>query len=211
MGKNQSKTIVDITNQVIPQVLIQHMQACNSAAGLNQDIVNTGLMFGSNISQSSNISVSCVANFQVDNTVISDIANNIQQQAESQGIALLDALTTNKAEANLILKNKIAPVITTSMMQQVAQNLKQNQAYINRGFMIGSTLTQDSSVVVKAIMDSIASTNLTTDLINNTKQKDKTISNNPLSFLTDIAWYWVLLIMVIVVSIIAGVVLIFTV
>ncbi len=204
MGGNESKSIANIVNEVVPEVIIRNTQGCNSSVGLSQTVTNKGLMLGSTVSNTAEVSVSCLANFKVDNSVITQISNEIQQKADAQGVALLDAISKNKSEVNLQLKNIIAPKITTEMVQKVSVTLTQDQRFKNDLFMIGSVVAQDSDVVTKAIMEAVASTGVIQDIQNKSSQSAKTTSKNPLDFLGDIAWYWIMFLLIIVVAIIAG-------
>lgn len=205
MGPRLSKTTIDIVNEIAPEVIIQHAQNCNASVSQNMQYTNTGFSLFSSREQTASINLSCLANFQMNANIIADIANKIQQTAESEGIALLDALTTSKSEANLKLRNIIAPKITSEVVQRAAINVSQNMQTANMGVELGSNYVQSVDVVVQAIMHEIANTGVAVEIDNNTSQKSSSKSKNPLSFLSEIATLWVVFFLVIIVAIIAAI------
>lgn len=201
MGQKKSKSVVDIVNEVTPQVLIEHMQQCNSSIDQTQRVVNSGIKLFHTTSQTATLSLSCVANFQVTNEVIADISNKIQQKASAEGVALLDIGTNHVAEANLKLRNIIAPKITTSMVQQVSAKISQKQIDENEGIYIGGEIVQRADAVQTALMEAVASTGVAVDIQNQSSQSAETKSNSPLDFLANLGMMWLIFIIVFVVII----------
>ncbi len=204
MGQKKSKSAADIVNEVTPQVLIEHMQQCNAAVDQSQKVVNTGISLFRSTRQTATMSLNCVANFQVTADVIANIANRIQQEAATKGVALLDIGTNNVSEVNLKLRNIISPKITTSMVQQVGAKINQSQIDANAGIYIGGETVQSADVVVKALMDAVAKTGVAVEVENNSSQSAKSTSSGPLDFLANLGMMWIIFVLVFVVLLIGG-------
>jgi len=191
MGQNKSKSLIDMVNEVSTNVLIKHMQNCSSTSLQSQTFTDTGGFYlGFEQSQAAMISQSCIANFKVDNKVIADIANEIQQAAESESVALFDILRFSEAETNLRLKNLVATNISTEMVQSVAISASQEQRFDGYGtVMLFTKQKQSSDIIQKALMGAIASTNLAATIDNETSQEAKVSQSNPLDFFSNIMLY----------------------
>ena len=204
MGPTQSKNIIDIINQVSAEVVIKNMQHCAGSVMQSQTMVLAGTNNNLSQRQDASLNLSCAANFQVDNKVINDITNEIIQKAQAQGYALLSVGGTSSDNITKI-KNEISTKITTEMVQHVVSGIVQQQNMIALAGSVNTNISQvqSASVVQKAIMDAVASTNLATNIAGNFDQRGKSESKNPLDFITNLFsnfYFLILLIIVIVIG-----------
>ena len=70
MGASESKTVADLVNQVSAEVIMRNMSSCSGQSDQYMNINNTGNTWFTNYSQTSSVNMTCIANFQVDNSVI---------------------------------------------------------------------------------------------------------------------------------------------
>ncbi len=210
MGIKNSKTTVNIVNEIVPNVILQHAQNCSANVVQDMTYVNSGFSLFSSKKQTNTINLSCLANFKMNANIVADIANKIQQESETQGIAVLDAISSSKADANLKLQNIIAPKITSELVQRAVVNVTQTMKIMNTGTEIGSSYLQSSDIVLEAIMQEVNNTGLAVDIDNNTTQKSSTKSENPFNFLTNIATIWIVAILLVVVLIVGSIIYIFS-
>jgi len=206
MGGSQSTNITTMVNQTAAQVITQNMMNCSASSAQTQTVNITGSsIFGLSATQTASISQSCVANFQMTTDIANQIANQIQQQATSQSIALLDLVSGSKASNTVALSNMISSNVTTQLVQNAALSAIQTQSINVSGSTVAdATISQSATVIQSAIMGAISNTNLATTVANNTSQSSSATQTNPLAFLTDYLTYIMIFIGIIVLAIIGG-------
>lgn len=202
MGANKSKTLTEIVNETSAEVILQNMQNCQSNTSQVQEVNVTGFGFGNTYEQTANINLSCAANFKMNNDIAMQIANQISQKAETQGIALVGIGTFNKSEAIAKINNRINARITSELVQKTVLRVQQNQILNQGGVQIGATFKQTSAVIQKALMESVANTGLAYEIANSVDQRAITKQTGPFDFLANIWFYFLLFILIIVVAII---------
>lgn len=149
-----------------------------------------------------------MANFNVDNNVITQISNAIQQEAQKQGVALLDILNFDSASAEAHIKSTVSSKITNEVVQETVAKINQIMIAQNAGVMIGGSYSQDADTVVRALQDSISKTGLGTEIENSTSQKAIAKKTNPLDFIFSYFSYIIFAVIFIIVVIVAAIFLI---
>jgi len=201
MGPQTSKNIADIVNETTASVIMQSMQSCMSQSSQTQAISGS---FAFGVSQTANnvMNVACASHFNMTNDLALAIASSIQQKAETQGIALLDTLKMSRAENITNIANRITAKISSNLVQQTIANTAQNQVFADSTVIFASQ-TLDSRTTLKALTDMTANTGIGIDIQNQTNQKGKNTSNNPLSFITD-SIYAMLAVLFFIIVVIVG-------
>jgi len=199
MGQNQSSSVASIVSQAAASVIVNNIQNCSASSSQAQNVVG-GFLFFSDITQTSTINQTCVANFQVTNDITTAITNAIQQAASEQNVALLSALQFNSAQTQAYINNLVSTSITSSMVQNAYTSSLQSQNFLDT-IAIFSTVSQSSSAFQSALETAISNTSLATSLQTNTKQSATQATTNPLDIFGDITEYILIFIVVIILAI----------
>lgn len=199
MGPQLSKNIANIVNQTSAEVLMQNLQTCMSQSSQSQNISGS-FAFGISQSASMVINLNCVSNFQMNNNISMQIANAIQQKADSQSVALLDMLNRPKSENIATISNMISTRISSSMVQNTLASAAQTQN-ISANIAIGISQQLDSKTALDALAKMVATTGIATEIENNTSQKSSATSVNPLSFITDSIYAMLAVVFIIIIAI----------
>jgi hypothetical protein len=202
MGQNKSRSIADIANRVSAEVIMQNMQNCSGSVSQNMSIGNEGLVWGSTYKQTASINLSCAANFQMNSDIAAKIATQIQHEASTKGVALLDVLKFNSSDVQTYIKNSVDVRIKNENVQNASLSIAQNMFGVQKGTVINSTYEQDANTFLEALMGSIATTGFGADIESKTSQKAVTESANPLDFIGDYFLYILIFIFVIIGSVV---------
>jgi hypothetical protein len=207
MGGNSSKNIVNITNEASAEAIMSSLQHCQSQSAQNQT-VSGSFSFGISQTSSMSINVACTNSFQMSNDIALSMANAIQQKAEARGVALLDAVSRNRSENITTMSNLIKAKITTEMVQRAIAQAAQNQS-VSSTVAIGVSQQMTADIAVKALTDMVNNTGLGIEIQNKSSQSATTESKNPLSFITDSIYVFLLFFAIIIGAIIAVVYFVF--
>lgn len=182
MGASHSKSSLDIVNQSIIDVLTTNMNRCNSSINAVQDNTVTGTdIFGRNV-QTVSIDQKCTQAISVDNSMIADMANKIQQAANSNSTTLLPGFSGSANTQKL--KTFLASKITTQNVQQALASV--NAVQINRveagGTSISKTNVQSLTSVQTALQTLLNNNKVAQTLTTDSNQSASATTNtNPIS------------------------------
>lgn len=203
MGPVNSKSFVNISNEIAASVIMRNLQNCSGGISQKQVMANKGSVFFTSQSQDASINLSCASNFKMNNDIASQIASEIKQKADASGVALLSVGGAN-ASAETIIHNAVAVNITSELVQNTIANIQQEQLMANAGMTFAVSQNQSASLIQEAIATAINNTNFSSQIDSMVDNSAKSTSTNPLSFLADMMKWWVILILVIIVVIIGG-------
>jgi len=198
MGANFTQEVLDLVNQTTTNVLMKNMSTCKASSTMNQNVDITGSSWFSWFEQSSSIDMTCLGKFQMNDSIVNQIANEIQQQAINKSIALMNIGQVNGTDIETNLKNIITTNITTEMIQNSLASLKMNQNIVVSGSATGVTVSQSSDMIQKAIMQGVSSTNLANTILNQTKQTSDNELANPLAIFGSFAFIFIIIIIIII-------------
>lgn len=203
MGGSQSKNLTSIVNETAASVIVENIAKCSTSLGQIQNVnINQSWLFGFNSNQDATISQKCVADFQMTNEIATEIASQIQQKAESQSIAVLDLFSGSKSVNQAKISSIVSASISTKNIQEAAISVMQTQnVNVNGSIGFGVNVSQSASVVQKAIMNSVANSNLSNIIENSTSQKSSAKQTNPLAFIGDLFSGYFLFVFLIIVGI----------
>lgn len=212
MGSSQSSTLVDIVNQATASVITNELLSCSSNSKQTQVFApSNSLFFGFSAKQSATISQSCIANFKVDDSIVSKISNQIQQEAAKESVALFDTMHFDSTQAEAHIKNLVSTNITTNLVQNALVSVEQTQIIGGAGnTILGGSVVQTSDTVQKSLMSAISNTSLATTIDNQTDQKSKNSQTNPLDIFGDMLMYIIIFIIVIIVAVVGGIIYLIT-
>lgn len=204
MGPINSKSFVQISNDIAANVIMRNLQQCSGGISQKQVMANKGSVFFTSQSQDASINLSCASNFRMNNDIAAQIASEIKQKADASGVALLSVGGAN-ATAETIIHNSVTTNITSELIQTTIANIQQEQLMANMGMTFAVSQSQSASLVADAIATAIGNTNFSAQIDSMVDNSAKSTSANPLAFLADMMKWWVILILVIVVVIIGGI------
>lgn len=204
MGASQSKTAVDVVNDSIISVVINNVNSCSSSLTQTQQVSFGGFGLFTSASQSATLNVQCLQNINMTNQLSTQIAQQIQQDAVAQSIALLPSYSGSTNTTNLA--NYIQSKVTTNTIQQCAASAVQSQQVAFNGIQIGSAATQTLSLFSKCMQTVLNNNNVSQGLVQDVTQTATATSTNPLSFLSGIfgsITSWIIIGIVMIIAIIA--------
>lgn len=181
MGASQSTNSVSVVNKAIISVLTKNANNCSSNSVQNQQINYSGFGLFGGSSQSSNVSVKCLQNVKMDNNLSTQIAQQIQQQAAAQGIALLPNYNGSTNIGNL--SNYISTKLTDKVIQDCASSVLQNQQNNVGGVQIGLYNSQNVNAVTSCLQKTLNKNKISQGIVQNVNQVATTKTSNPLNFL----------------------------
>jgi hypothetical protein len=181
---NVSTSSVDVINQSIINVILSTAQQCQSGLDSTQTITRSGSSLFSSASQNVNFSLTCLQDVKIDNSLLSSIANAVQQSAQQNGVALLPSFSGSNASANI--KNYLETKITNSVIQNCVASLKNQQSISYSGTQIGVVDSQNVSLVMECLSKSLNNVGVSQGLINSTSSTVKQTNTNPLDFITNL-------------------------
>src|ERR1700678_2032916 len=182
MGVSQSKTSVDVVNNSIINCITNNLNACSASSTQSQQVSFSGFGLFDSATQSATINLSCLQKLTMTNSLSTAIAQQIQQDAEAQSIALLPSYSGASNSTNL--SNYITTNITTNNIQQCATNAIQSQNLTFSGIQIGVSATQTLSLFTTCLQTVLNNNSIAQNIVQNTAQQASATNQNPLSFLT---------------------------
>lgn len=195
MGAAVSLNSVDVVNNSIIDVIVQSSNNCTASVAQQQNVQFSGFSIFSSAKQNLTISLSCIQNVQVDNDLASQMANQIQQQASSQAIALLPGFSGSANTQRL--SNYLTTKITTSTIQNCVANVAQSQNVSFSGVQVGSAAEQTLNTFMNCMQKALNQNNVAQGIVNDVTQKAESKVVNPLDFLGQ---WWVIILVVLVIG-----------
>jgi hypothetical protein len=163
MGGSSSKSNVDIVNNAIISAVISAAQNCSGSLNANQEVVHSGFGLFTGAQQNVTVSTSCLQKVVVDDTLISQMAENITQQAQANSQALLPAFSS--ADANTNLKNYLKTSVTTSFVQNCAAAVNANQQAVYGGIQVGVVDSQNINYFQTCMSNALNSNNVAQGIV----------------------------------------------
>lgn len=200
MGVAVSKTSVDIVNQAIIDVLIENAQSCSAGVEANQTTTLSGFGLFNSFSQDASANVSCLQTIKIDNDLVTSIAEKIQQEAEANGVSLLPGFSGSEGVANI--SNVVKTGLTEKTVQDCAAGALANQSTFASGFQAFIGVDQTADAFSKCMQSALNSNHIAQDLVQDVDQKAKSLLENPLDFLSSLAWAGIVFLIILVVVII---------
>lgn len=184
MGASQSKTSVDIVNNSIINVITNNANNCTANSTQTQQVSLGGFGFLTNVTQSATLNVSCLQKITMTTDLSTQIAQQIQQDAAAQSIALLPSYSGSNSTAKLA--NYIQTNVTTNIIQNCATGAIQSQQVAVSGIQIGASATQTLNLFTKCMQTALNNNNVAQGIVQNTNQTASSTVTNPLDFLSGI-------------------------
>lgn len=184
MGANVTKSSVDIVNESIINVMLESAQNCSAGINSDQNITSSGFGIFGNYSQSATVSLSCLQNLQIDNNLITSMANKIVADTAQTNTPLLPSVNVGDTTTNI--KNVLQTKITQSFVQSCVSALVNHQNQQYSGLQIGTVGKQDVNVMVSCISNALNSNGVAQSIVANTTTSTTQLSKNPFSVITDL-------------------------
>lgn len=199
MGLTHSKSSIDIVNDSIISIMLEAAQNCTQYTDNVQTIQSGGLGLFGTYTQTSKISLTCLQNLQIDNNLISKMADEIISNTQQTNTPLLPSIVNGDVKTNI--KNVLTTKINQSFIQNCAANIKNVQTQIYNGIQVGIVATQDVDVVVSCISNALNNNGVAQSIVTDTSQSQNQTSKSPLSFITDIlsTFSWMIYIVIFVI------------
>lgn len=178
MGASVSQTSVDVVNNSIISAIVSNVNQCSISTSQTQVVDLSGVGIGTSVSQSAVVSAQCLQNIQITNSMLSQMAQQIQSDATANGVALLPSFTGSQNLSNLT--NYLSASVKTESIQKCAVDAVQSQAVSTSGFQIGASATQTLDVVSKCIQSVLNNNNVSQGIVQDVSQTTDSTSSNPL-------------------------------
>ncbi len=178
MGASVSKTSVDIVNNSIIQVITNNVNNCTTNSTQTQQVSFSGWGLFNSVTQSAQLNISCLQNIQMTNELSTQIAQEIQQQAESQAVALLPSFSGSSGAISLA--NYIQTRVTTATIQNCAAGAIQSQQVQFSGVQIGSSATQTLDLFTECMQTVLNNNNIAQGIVQDITQTTTAKTTNPL-------------------------------
>lgn len=184
MGVGQSQTSVDIVNQSIITAITNNVNNCTANSQQTQEVNLSGFSLFNIFSQTAKLNVQCLQKITMTNDLSMSIAQQIQQDAEAQAVALMPSYSGANNTTNLA--NKIQTSVTTNTIQQCAAGALQNQKISASGVQIGNQVYQTLSLFSECMQTALNNNSIAQNIVQDITQTSKSTVTNPLDFLGNI-------------------------
>jgi hypothetical protein len=178
-GSSKSQSTIDIVNNAIISAVLDSAQNCGSALSASQTIVRSGLGLFSGTSQSVSVSIACLQKVVVDNQLLTQMAQNIINAAQSNSISM--PMASSSSNANQNISNYLSTKITTQFVQNCVANVVANQQAIYGGVQIGVADSQSISYFQSCMSDALNSNNVSQGLVQDTNNSANSQTSSPFS------------------------------
>lgn len=180
MGGSSSKTSVDIVNDAIIDAITSNANNCSSQTTQVQDVEHTGFGLFTGAEQTLNVTTQCLQKVVVDNSMVAQMAQNIQQQAAANTVALLPGFSSSRSDTNL--KNYLETKITTQNVQNCANSVDQYQRARFGGVQVGVYDQQSMDAFHTCMADTLNKNNVAEGIVQNVNQSSSaSTDSSPLS------------------------------
>lgn len=194
MGGSNSKSVVNLTSEIITRVSIKIGARYETSIKQDQKtvIVNNGFSFwdSTNMKQSSTINSQAMMQSNVSAELKNELFNELKNAATTEGIAVLDAFGNTRSEAETNMKQTIDSTVQISSILETVNKIEQNQdfARFNNGVSIYASLDQiqGAEIFAEAVLKSFNDAGVFNKMENNIESNAATKTTNPLAFLVDI-------------------------
>lgn len=203
MGANVTKSSTDIVNTSITDVLVESAQNCSQYTQ-NKQVFNTqGFnLFGSS-KQTASISLNCLKTLQIDNTLLTNMANKIISDTQQTNTPLLPTVNYGDTVSNI--KNILSTKINQKFIQDCVSVVENSQLSNFGGINIGVTSNQDITILVSCISENLNKNKVAQSIVADTSQTQTQVSKNPFSFITDLISNFSWIVTIIIFLIIGGI------
>lgn len=190
MGASQTKNAVDVVNEAIITCVIRNVSNCSTHLAQTQTVRFSGTGWFNRVEQSATLNVSCLQQIKMTNELSTQMAQQIQQDAAAQAIALMPSYSGSQNQTRL--KNHIETHVSTSTIQECAVGAIQNQTVIFEGFQFGNEAIQTLDIFSKCMQEALNMNQVSQSIVQDVTQKAESTIENPFSFLADMWMYIVL-------------------
>lgn len=197
MGGTVSQCSIDVLNDIAISATQKHVARCVTNATQEQrirfsKISGTVILGDINMTQGMSVDLKCVLSSHSQSKIVNQIANDIAQKAEAQGIAGLSALGSTRSEVTTTIENRIKVHVEQTSVQEQMTNLLQKQTFVVHDVMSTGTwiagnlnMNQTGKVISKTLITSTALSTGIQEVSNVIDQQAKSEEVHPLKFLTD--------------------------
>lgn len=170
MGGGGSKTTsnIDIVNNSIISAIISSAQSCTSGLTANQTVVSSGLSLFTTTAQTATVSLTCLQKVVVDDTLLTQMAQQIVQNVQANNGSLFGG--SANSSANQSVKNYLQTKVTTSFVQTCVSSISANQSVTTSGVQVGTLDEQTVSTVQTCLANALNSNNVAQGITTDTTQ-----------------------------------------
>lgn len=175
MGASIAKSNTEIVNESIISAVVKSSQSTTNYLKSTQSMDLSGFNFGISQKQDLSTSIAALKQVQVDSNLIEDIAQNIKNEAEAEGVLLNPAYS----ESDVSIKNVISANFTTELLQSCVSAVETTQALSTRDGSINLFVSQKQTVEQLSKCKSLneVSNQVSKELLQVTKSKATTESS----------------------------------
>lgn len=184
MGASQSSTSVDVVNDSIITAIVNNVNNCQGNLTQNQQVDFSGFGLFNSVKQTATLNLQCLQNITMNNQLSMQIAQQIQQEAESQAVALMPSYSGSSNTVKLA--NYIQTKVATETIQNCATSAIQSQQVSFSGIQIGAAATQTLNLFSKCMQSVLNNNNVSQGVVQDITQKATSKTTNPLDFLSGI-------------------------
>jgi len=196
MGLANSKSAVDVLSEIITNICVNVALNSTTNAMIVQHIQMTGFNFLIWTSQKVWISSAALAEVQVNDDLLTKIAEGIMQAAETKALAFMPAAANSTTTTSI--KNILQNTITQNFITNCAGSLTAEQSVTYAGVDVACATTQNVGSYTKCIMKGISDANLANELQIDTSNTNKTTADSSSWFTTLMSTYGMIIVAVII-------------
>lgn len=167
MGATESKTSAEIVSEAITDVLIKNVSESSGSIVGTQRVEITGTVEDSTISQQAKLSLSALQNIKIDSSLINDMANQVKQSADANGVLL----TSTVSESDTKLQNLLKTSITNETIQKITASIELSQDILVSGKLSGSNVTQFAENFASTLQDAMVKNGVMQQIVSDVNQK----------------------------------------
>lgn len=189
MGGTVSKSRQKATTNVIAEAIYNEIKQFQNIVSIDQSQVTTGnaWMIGNSQYVQINFDVSTAASSSKLDDIGTSVANALSASTGAKGSGVSFGTYVSAESKADIINNVRQTVSKTSVLNNMnAINAKQSQIATGNSMMVFNSQSAAVDMVVQTIADSFDQTNLSAAIKSATKTETSAITENPLSFISDL-------------------------
>lgn len=198
MGQQESRTVVDVVNDAITNVIVSTSQTGTASADVIQQQKIGGVGIGSTYSQDASVDLKALQKFEMDADILQKMAQSIQSSSEAEGGFLQGTYATNITN----LKNYLQTNIKSDTIQNCGASLIAKQLQEVGGVQAFITAKQKASVVAQCVQDVLNKNNVAQNLVTDVKQQSTSTGESLTGSMKNIIIASVIIIIAIIIAII---------
>jgi hypothetical protein len=161
MGATESKTISDVVNEAIANIIVSSSAQTTGSADVTQMQKISGVGIGSEYKQDAKVNLKSLQSFKMDATIAQKMADAIKQKSEAEGGFLQGTYATSATA----LKNYLEANIENETVQNCGTSLLAKQLQEVGGIQAFVTAEQSASVVVDCVQNAINESNIASEIV----------------------------------------------